>query len=465
MKRIAFVFSALFTGVLVAGAPAIASRPDLSKAAVPNAELQTLRAPDASDPMKALIEKGHYQAILGDCAACHSAPGRPAYSGGGAFTLPVGTIYATNITPDKTYGIGNYTEPEFARAVREGIRRDGKMLYPAMPYPSYARLSNADIHALYAYFHDGMKPVAIPSPRNGTIWPLSMRWPLVIWQRLFSPSVKSAQHDTVHQYADPVLERGAYLVEGAGHCGACHTPRSFTMAEEALTPVGNTIFLSGGQSIDGWFAPSLRQENRTGLGRWSEDDIVAFLKTGRAPEGAVFGSMTPVVVHSTQATTEADLHAIARFLRQLSPARAETAWSYDPTATKELERADLSRRGARVYVDRCAACHGTDGRGYGTPGSTAFPPLAGNPIVMTASPESVVHIIQAGDALVGLPQAPSAFAMPGFAGELSAREIADVASYIRQSWGNDAPPVSVEDVRKLRQTMPEPLSIDELPRN
>ncbi|TPW36282.1 c-type cytochrome [Oecophyllibacter saccharovorans] len=415
--------------------------------------------------LKELIAKGHYLAILGDCAACHSAPGRPPYSGGGKFTLPIGTIYATNITPDRKYGIGNYTEADFARAVRQGILPDGRTLYPAMPYPSYARLSDRDIHALYAYFHDGVAPAAIPSPRNGTIWPLSMRWPLVIWRWLFAPSLRSAQLNTSDEFTDPVLARGAYLVEGLGHCGACHTPRSFTMAEQALTGHHNKAYLAGGQSIDGWFAPSLRGENRTGLGRWSESDIVAFLKTGRAPEGAVFGAMTPVVVHSTSLTTDADLHAMARFLKQLRPARVETPWVYDPAATIALKHADVSQRGASVYVNRCAACHGTNGLGYGTPGTTAFPPLAGNPVLMTRTPESVVHIIQAGDALAPVPAAPSAFDMPPFVHKLPADQIADVASFIRKAWGNDAPPVSTKTVRKLRRSMPPPIPPADLPRN
>ncbi|MXV45262.1 c-type cytochrome [Saccharibacter sp. 17.LH.SD] len=409
-----------------------------------------------------LIEQGHYQAVLGDCMACHSAPGRPTYSGGFPFPLPIGTIYSTNITPDPEHGIGTYSEADFARAVRQGIRKDGSTLYPAMPFPSYARLSDADIHALYVYFHNGVKPQAIAPPENKIMWPLSMRWPLIIWRWLFAPNVQKAQQRTAAEFSDPVLARGAYLVEGAGHCGACHTPRGITMAEKAQTAQDGNAFLAGGSVVEGWFIPSLRQENRTGLGRWSEQDIVDFLKTGRAPTGASFGGMTPVVEHSTHGYSDSDLHAIARFLHQLTPADPhEQPWQYSPQTASALQHADLSARGAQVYIDRCAACHRTDGHGYGT----VFPPLAGNPVVMTADPSSVVHIVQSGATIQPLPTSVSAFTMPSFGKTLSDREIADVVSFIRQAWGNQAAPVSEQKVKQLRETMPESTPPSKLPKN
>lgn len=426
------------------------------------AALPTRTAQAADAPLPAgLIEEGHYQAILGDCAACHSQPGRPPYSGGMPFKLPIGTIYSTNISPDPVHGIGRYTEAEFARAVQLGIRKDGSALYPAMPYPSYARLSKADIHALYVYFQRGVTPQPVDPPANGIIWPLSMRWPLHIWRWLFSPSIQSAQHSTNNQFSDPVLARGAYLVEGPGHCGACHSPRSIALNEKAQTAKDGPLFLSGGGVVEQWVVPSLRQENRTGLGRWSEQDIVDFLRTGRARTGASFGGMSPVIVHSAHAFKDDDLHAIARYLMQLAPARKETPWVYDPTTAETLRHADLSQPGAQIYVDRCAACHRTDGAGYGS----VFPPLAGNPVVMTDDATSLIHIILAGDSTHALHTTPSAFAMPSFADTLSDKEIADVVSFIRQSWGNNNKGVKEGAVRRIRKNLPQLETPAQLPKN
>lgn len=402
----------------------------------------------AHDVPASLMEQGKYQAILSDCMACHTAPGRPSYSGGVSFALPIGTIYATNITPDPHYGIGTYSEADFARAVRQGIRKDGKTLYPAMPYPSYARLSDHDIHTLYLYFHSGVAAQAVSPPPNRLPWPLSMRWPLAFWRWFFAPNVTKAQQRTASEFADPILARGAYLVEGAGHCGACHTPRGLTMAEKAQTARDGKRFLAGGGVIEQWVVPSLRQENRTGLGRWHEKDIVDFLKNGRASPGTSFGGMTPVIEHSTHAYTDSDLHAIARYLLTLTPAVShERAWQFDPSTSHALQQADTSDRGAQLYIDRCAACHRTDGQGYGT----VFPPLAGNPIVLTKDPTSLVHIIQDGATLPSLPNAPSSFTMPGFVHTLSDQDIADLTSFIRHAWGNQEKPVSKKRVENIRK--------------
>ncbi|EHH67024.1 cytochrome c [Gluconobacter morbifer] len=416
-----------------------------------------LSVAEAAAPDQSLIEKGHYLAAASDCAACHSTKGRPAYSGGTSFSLPIGKIYSTNITPDPDHGIGRYSEAEFARALRQGIRRDGATLYPAMPYPSYARLTDEDIQALYAYFHDGVKAAAVSPPSNEITWPLSMRWPLTFWRWMFAPAPAKAQTTTLKEYTDPQLARGAYLVEGPAHCGACHSPRAITMQEKALTSSESPQYLAGGAEVDGWMPPSLRQEDRTGLGRWSEEDIVAFLKTGRNARSASFGSMTEAVMHGTQHLTDADLTAIAKYLLSLPPTRqGEDKWQNDPATANALHRADLSQRGAKVYVDRCAACHRTDGKGY----PSVFPPLAGNPVVMGEDPASLVHIVQRGAALPGMEAAPSGFTMPSFGKKLSDEDIADVVTFIRQAWGNKAPAVSADDVRKLKASMPPPNMAD-----
>ncbi|KXV40519.1 alcohol dehydrogenase [Gluconobacter japonicus] len=405
----------------------------------------------ANDDKTTLREEGRYLAAASDCAACHSIKNKPEYSGGVSFTLPIGTIYSTNITPDMDHGIGKYTEAEFGRALREGVRRDGSTLYPAMPYPSYARLTDHDIHALYTYFHESVPAAAIPTPENGIQWPFSMRWPLMFWRWAFSPAPVKAQEKTLREFADAQMARGAYLVEGPAHCGACHSPRGLAMQEKALTASDSPSFLAGGALIDGWIPTSLRQENRTGLGRWSEQDIVDFLKTGRNMQGESFGAMTSAIVHGTQHLSDSDLHAMAKYLRALQPFdRTQTNWVYDPTATNALRKADVSARGAKLYVDNCAACHRTDGKGY----PAVFPPLAGNPVVMGKDPASLVHIVQVGATLPKTETAPSAFTMPDFMHRLNDQQVADVVTFIRHAWGNNAPAVSAEDVARLRKDMP-----------
>ncbi|MFT8490924.1 MAG: cytochrome c [Gluconobacter oxydans] len=407
----------------------------------------------AQDSDKAIVEKGRYLAAASDCAACHSVHGKAEYSGGVSFSLPMGKIYSTNITPDPDHGIGRYTEAQFGQALRQGIRRDGATLYPAMPFPSYARLTDSDIHALFVYFREGVKAVPVSAPRNEIPWPLSIRWPLTFWRWAFAPTPHKAITSTAGEFTDPLLARGAYLVEGPAHCGACHSPRAITMQEKALTAHDGSLYLAGGAPVDGWTPPSLRQENRTGLGRWSEEDIVSFFRTGRSNTGSVFGSMTSAVLHGTQKLTDNDLHAIAHYLKNLPPAdRTQTPWTYDPTITDQLHKADLSSRGARIYVDRCAACHRTDGKGY----PAVFPALAGNPVMMQSDAISLVHIVQKGASLPAMTAAPSSITMPAFSHKLTDQQIADVVTFIRHAWGNNASPVSAENVRQFSKTMPPP---------
>ncbi|MBB2205168.1 c-type cytochrome [Gluconacetobacter takamatsuzukensis] len=400
------------------------------------------------------VARGHYVADASDCSACHTVKGGPPFAGGMAFKLPMGSIYSSNITPDPTHGIGAWSEAEFARAVREGVRRDGTSLYPAMPFPSYARISDSDMHALYVYFMKGVQPVARATPAADIPWPLSMRWPMSVWKTVFAPAVQSAQQDVNRPFPDPAIARGAYLVEGPGHCGACHSPRGLALQEKALSGSAGTLFLSGGAPIDGFVPTSLRQDRRTGLASWSEDDIVAFLSTGRNRKGESFGGMTNAIVHGTQHLTPEDLHAMARYLLTLGPSHpAAPAWHYDPAAAAELQRGDATARGARLYVDHCAACHRTDGKGY----APVFPPLAGNPVIMSDQPDSLVHVVQSGAALPGTARAPSAFVMPAYGRMLSPQQIADVVTFIRAAWGNNAPPVDAATVAELQKSAPPPV--------
>ncbi|WP_254907004.1 c-type cytochrome [Acetobacter tropicalis] len=393
------------------------------------------------------IERGRYVAAAADCAACHTTNQKAPYAGGYAFELPIGTLYASNITPDKTHGIGNWTEAQFVNAVREGIRPDGATLYPAMPYPSYARMTDEDLHALYVYFMQDVQPVAQSVKANAIPWPLSMRFPLTFWRWAFAPSPQAARQATGRPFANTELARGAYLVEGPGHCGACHTQRGIAMQEEALTAQDGPRYLAGGKAVDSWTPPSLRGEPRTGLGTWRVAEITTFLKTGRNNRGSAFGNMDSAVHHGTQYLSEADLTAMARYLKSLPAATPQqTDWKRDAAATKALQSGGHLTLGQRVYLDNCAACHRSNGAGY----PTTFPPLADNPVVMNPAPDSVIHIILTGATLHGTQSAPSAFSMPSFAARLTDAQIAAVGTFVRHAWGNNAPAVTDVDVRHMR---------------
>jgi mono/diheme cytochrome c family protein len=419
---------------------------------VASAAFTSFAAHAAELPNAALVAHGEYLARAGDCIACHTTQGGKPFAGGLKFDTPIGAIYSTNITPDANTGIGKWRYDDFAKAVRQGVRPNGETLYPAMPYPSYARLSDDDMKALYAYFMQGVGPVQAQNRAVDIPWPLSMRWPLGAWRMLFAPKVQAfdgAPSGGSH-YNDAIVARGAYLVQGLGHCGACHTPRARTMQELALTDLEGDDFLAGGGPIDGWVPSSLRGNPRTGLGSWSEDDIVQFLKSGRNLHTAAFGGMTDVVQHSMQHMNDADLLAIARYLKTLPASDPkETPYAYDPAAANKLQNGDASARGAAVYRDNCMACHRSDGRGY----TRVFPALGGNPVVQGKDPTSLIHVLLSGSALEGTKSAPSSFTMPAFGWRLSDQEVADVSTFVRTSWGNAGTPVRAEDVAKVRKTV------------
>ncbi|WP_191489221.1 cytochrome c [Pseudomonas sp. FEN] len=396
-----------------------------------------------ADP-SALIKQGEYLARAGDCVACHTAKGGQPFAGGLPMQTPIGTIYSSNITPDKS-GIGAYSFEDFDQAVRHGVAKNGGSLYPAMPYPSYARVSDGDMQALYAYFMKGVAPVVQDNKAVDIPWPLSMRWPLAGWRWAFAPKVSEPPAAVG---ADPVVNRGAYLVEGLGHCGACHTPRALTLQEKALSANDGSAFLAGGAPLEGWIAKSLRGDHKDGLGSWSEAQLVQFLKTGRSERSAVFGGMSDVVVHSMQYMSDDDLNAIARYLKSLPPTDPQdTPHAYEPQVAQALWKGDDRKAGASVYIDNCAACHRTDGHGY----TRVFPALAGNPVVQSADPTSLIHIVLKGGTLPATHSAPSSFTMPAFAWRLSDQEVADVVGFIRGSWGNQGGAVKASDVATLRK--------------
>ncbi|QCE35193.1 cytochrome c [Acetobacteraceae bacterium] len=399
--------------------------------------------------LKTQIESGRYSALLADCAACHTLKDKPEYSGGLAFAIPTGLIYATNITPDLTYGIGTYTEQEFSKAVREGVRKDGKSLYPAMPYPSYAHLSDKEIHNLYLYFQKAVAPVHQPAPKEKIFWLVNVRWPLTIWRYFFAPSAEKAKAESTPQAKDSLIKRGAYLAEGAGHCGACHTPRGNALQEQTLEEETSHLFLSGGQNMEGWNAPNLRQDSNSGLKDWTQKDLERFLKTGKSTKSHVFGSMTEVIQKSTSYWKDEDIKAISAFLLSLPPINdKENDWAIREEGIQKQHR--QFSRGEQIYIDRCASCHGSDGQGYGL----SFPPLKKNPIVTSSNTASLIHLLENGGSTPIIPSiSPSSFTMPGFSEMLSDIQISEVLTYIRSAWGNHAKPVSVRKVRKIRRNI------------
>jgi mono/diheme cytochrome c family protein len=405
-------------------------------------------APDTEQA--ALIEKGRYLADAGDCTACHTASGGKPFAGGLPIASPIGTLYSSNITPDKASGIGTYSLDDFDSALRHGIAANGNSLYPAMPYPAYARTTDDDVRALYAYFMHGVAPVQAENRANDVPWPFSMRWPLAIWRKVFAPSPMAVAFDAA-RYPDAQVARGAYLVQGLGHCGSCHTPRALTLQEKALDESG-AAFLSGGPVIDGWLAVNLRGNPADGLGSWSKDDIVATLRSARSATHAVLGgAMGDVVVHSTQHLNDADLQAVAAYLKTLPASERQVSrFKADPTTAKALAAGQEGSRGAELYVDNCAACHRTNGQGY----ERVFPKIAGNSSVLSEDPVSMIRLVLAGSKLPATETAPSQLGMPGFAWRMSDEEVAQLLTFIRSSWGNQAPAVNAGQVAQMRATLP-----------
>ncbi|QGZ67048.1 cytochrome c [Paraburkholderia acidisoli] len=391
-----------------------------------------------------LIARGEYLAKAGDCAACHDAADHTPFAGGMPVNSPFGPIYAGNITPDRTFGIGSYSLRQFADVLRSGKRPDGTRLYPAMPYPSFAKLNDGDLTALYAYFMHGVKPSRNRTPETRLPFPFNQRWAMFFWSRLFGNDERYVPDP--HHSAE--WNRGAYLVEGLGHCGACHTPRGPAYNELGYK-FESAHYLSGGLN-DNWFAPNLTSDPGSGLGRWSQDDIAAFLRDGHGARATAFGAMAPVVGDSTQYLGDDDLHAIAVFLKSLPPRDVSGTFDNNLDArmltARAVESAELERPGAGIYLSYCARCHRADGTGQ----PDKAPALAGNPLVISSDPTSVIRIVVEGSESPKMNDNAQTQKMPAFAGQLTTTEMAEVVSFIRNTWGNHATPLSDRDVRQLR---------------
>ncbi|RBQ34088.1 alcohol dehydrogenase [Rahnella aquatilis] len=370
------------------------------------------------------MSEGEYVAKSADCAACHTSPQGADLSGGVRFATPVGEIYSTNITPDIQHGIGGYSFEEFDKAMREGIAKDGHALYPAMPYTSYVKMSGKDMRALYDYLMKEVKPQPVANRENDISWPMSVRWPLRVWNSIFLEDGEyRPQADQSAQW-----NRGAYLVQGAGHCGACHTPRGWVQQEKALNEK-DMAFLSGGE-LDGWSAPSLR-----GL-KISQPELVTLLKSGRNTHDAVSGPMGEVITNSTQFMTDDDLNSMAVYLLSLK-AEAQPAPAQKAVATEA---------GQQTFMRYCSTCHGVKGDGK----AFAIPALAGNLTVNAENPQTLLRVILYG-AQTPVTAEHMSNTMPGYGWTLTDQQAADLTNTLRASWGNQAAAVTPEDVAKARK--------------
>ena len=382
----------------------------------------------ASDSTSSQLLRGRYLVYAGDCAACHTADGGAPFAGGRAVPTPFGTIYATNITPDRDTGIGRWTDEQFFDAMHDGVRPDGSHLYPAFPYPWYTKLRRDDVLAIKAYL-DTLKPARNDVKKPELPWPMSWRGSVAIWNALF---LRRGEYVRDKNKSDE-WNRGAYLVEGLGHCGACHSPKNL------LGGVKKDQRFRGGMG-EGWFATSLTTQAHEGLGGWSVDEIVEYLKTGANERARAYGPMAEVVQHSTAHLSDADLRAIAIYLKDL-PSGGDQA--------PERASADHEAlfRGERIYIDQCAACHMENGEGV----RGVFPPLRGNTSVHAHDPQSLVRLVLEGAPSVKTHDKPEGFAMPGFADKLSDADVADLITYVRSSFGNQASPVTAAKVSKVRR--------------
>ncbi|MCY0389691.1 cytochrome c [Robbsia sp. Bb-Pol-6] len=459
-SRASVVGGALLGMLLAVSAAGAATDAAPASAAAASAAAASAAASSASTPTpaaaasgdQAAVARGAYLARAGDCIACHTAVHGKPFAGGLAIESPLGTIWSTNITPDAQNGIGAYTEAQFGAALREGKRADGSNLYPAMPYPSYSKLTDADVHDLYVYFMKGVAPVALKPTPTRLHFPFNMRFGLGMWDWAF-------MHPGVFQ-PDPArsaeVNRGAYLVEGLGHCGSCHTARGIAMQEKALDD-GSAGYL-GGTNLNDWWAPQLRGDAggaaSGGVASWSTDEIVDYLGSGRNVHGAVNGEMTAVVQNSTSHMTPADRHAIAAYLKSLKVDTATATPAVDAAAReatrKTLTAATSLTLGQRLYLDNCAGCHTVTGNGA----PRVFPATAGNSLINAQDPTGLIRTILGGAVTPSTPLGPEHLPMPGFAYRLSDDEAAQLATFVRAGWGNRGGAVTAAQVAKVRATLP-----------
>lgn len=404
------------------------------------AVMMNLSSPaNAADPatLSDVEQKGEYLAAAGNCVSCHTTDDGSPYAGGLEFVTPFGTIYSTNITSDPEAGIGQWSLEDFTRAMREGEAPDGKHLYPVFPYTSYAKVSDEDIEAIYAYLKT-IAPVKSTPPENDLSFPYNQRWTLGLWKTLFL--------DKDQFEADPAQSeewnRGAYLVEGLGHCSMCHTPRNFLGAENAsLAMTGGTYMARVEGKLSAWSAPNLTSAD-SGLAIWTVEDIADYLKLGVSDRAGVFGPMNKVVLNSTRHLSNEDVRAMAVYLKSL-PANSRD--SGEPAS------ADVLRAGSLQYDIHCGSCHLPTGEGAREQG----PPLVGSPIVLDADPASLINVTLYGAQTPHISpsrewEARQWIRMEPFDNIMTDEQVAAVLSFIRATWGHEAGAVTPEQVAKQR---------------
>ena len=413
------------------GYAALAFSQAMTPRAMPHPMLPSLllTQPIADDvPNAEQLRRGQYLVRVGDCASCHTPDNGAPFSGGYGLNTPFGTIYSTNLTSDPETGIGRMSPELFYRALHNGVGPKGPQIYPAMPYTYYTRVVRADSDAMLAYLKS-TPPVVARRPANKLGFPFNIRFLVKGWNLLFfRPGTFTPTPGKSEEW-----NRGAYLVTGLGHCGSCHTPKNFLAGDKTRQP------LQGG-NLDNWVAPDLTSNPRTGLGSWNHDEIVEYLKTGRNARANAGGAMAEVVSYSTSLMADADLRAIAVYLKD-QPA--------SPTRAVATPDAAAMRRGEAIYSDACASCHLLRGVGQ----SKTFARLAGNAMVQQSDPTGLTHLILAGSRTAPTATRPSPLSMPSFAWKLTDRQIADVATYVRNSWGNQAPAVTASKVADMRRKL------------
>ncbi|MEO6801440.1 MAG: cytochrome c [Rhodanobacter sp.] len=378
----------------------------------------------------ALIERGAYLATVGDCAACHTARGGQLYAGGRSLPTPFGAVPAPNITPDPGTGIGQWNFDDFWRALHDGKGRQGELLYPVFSYTSFTKVTRGDALAIFAYLKS-LPPVNQADLPTGLDFPYSMRSSLVAWRALyFKPGVfkpDPAKSET--------WNRGAYLVQGLGHCNECHAAR------DSLGGIRKNQYLTGGQIPQlAWYAPDLSTQEGGGLAGWRAQDIVDLLKTGQSAKGSAFGPMADVVRLSTQHMTDADLQSVAIYLQSLPPRASSSAAPF--------KRAANTDHGGKLYAKNCADCHGMDGHGV----AGIYPPLDGNTSVTEPTGINAIRSVLLGGFAPATAGNPTPYSMPSFAQQLNDDDIAALVNYIRQSWSNQAGAVQPAAVSQYRHT-------------
>jgi mono/diheme cytochrome c family protein len=374
------------------------------------------------------VARGAYLVRAGDCAGCHTERGGAAFAGGRAIETPFGNVYSSNLTPDSRTGLGTWSADDFWRALHHGRSRDGRLLYPAFPYPNYTRVERSDADAMFAYLQS--LPAAASANRAASLgFPFDTQAALAVWRALYFRA------DTYR--GDPARSaewnRGAYLVEGLGHCNACHSARN------ALGATSGPLDLQGGLiPVQNWYAPSLASPHEAGVAGWPQSEVVRLLKTGVARQGFVMGPMREVVGKGTQYLSDGDAAAMANYLQSLPPTHDRDDATPAPGPPSE--------RGSRLYHDHCAACHGDGGDGV----AGAYPALAGSRAVTMRSTANLVHVVLEGGFPPTTAGNPRPFGMPPFANVLHDDDVAELLTFVRASWGNRASSVSALDVGRAR---------------